>query len=232
MKTLELQGTKRESNGKKSTKELRRNGHVPCTLYGGKEQLFFSSDEKSFKNLVYTPDLHEVVLQLNGGEYRAVLHELQFHPVTDSILHADFIELEEGKKVTVYIPLKLTGSSAGVLEGGQLIQKMRKLKVSAIPSSIPDFIEIKIDDLQIGSSIKVGELSIEGLEFLDSENGVIVRVKVARSLKALEEEIEALAGETAEIADGAGGEGAEGEEGAEGAEGEETKDGAEEKKSE
>ena len=238
MKTLELEGVKRESNGKKNTKELRRNGHVPCTLYGGKEQVFFSSEEKNFKNLVYTPDLHEVVLKLNGTEYRAVLHELQFHPVSDNILHADFVELAEGKKVTVNIPVKLVGNSAGVLEGGQLIQKMRKLKIRAIPKRIPDFIEIKIDDLQIGGSIKVGELSLEDLEFLDAENVVIVRVKAPRSLKALEAEIEALAGEgeetaegTEEGAEGGAEEGGEGEEAKEGGEGE-AKEGGEENKSE
>ncbi|HHZ64214.1 MAG TPA: 50S ribosomal protein L25/general stress protein Ctc [Flavobacteriales bacterium] len=215
MKTLEITGEKREDTGKKNAKNLRRNGRVPCILYGGKEQTFFSAEEKSFKNLVYTPDLFEVRLKIEGKEVGAVMQDIQFHPVSDRILHIDFIELIEGKKITVDLPVRLTGNSAGVMEGGQLIQKMRRLRIKALAHAIPEFIEIKIDDLVIGTSIKVEDVDVENIEFIDSPNVVIVRVKAPRELKDIEPEV--LDEELEEGEEGA--EGIEGEEGAEGAEG-------------
>ena len=220
MKTLSITATKRESNGKVNTKALRKQGLVPCTLYGGKEQVFFSFEEKNFKNLIYTPDLHEVAFNIDGSEHRAVLQEIQYHPVTDKILHADFIELAEGKKISVNLPVRLTGRSIGVMEGGQMIQKLRKLKARGIPRNIPEFIEIAVDDLQTGSSIKVGDVVLEDLELLDSSNVVIVRVKAPRALKDLESSVETELEEGVE-----GEEGAEGAEGTEGAEGAEAKEG-------
>ncbi len=221
MKTLDIIGEKREDTGKKNAKSLRRDGRVPCILYGGKEQTFFSAEEKSFKNLVYTPDLIEVRLKIEGKEIGAVMQDIQFHPVSDRILHIDFIELIEGKKITVDLPVRLAGNSAGVMEGGQLIQKMRRLRVKALADDIPEFLEVKIDDLVIGTSIKVEDIEVENLEFMDSPNVVIVRVKAPRELKDLEPEV--LEEELEEGEEGA--EGEEGEEGAEGAEGSESGDG-------
>lgn len=228
MKTLSIKGDIRKTPGKKSSRILRRNNQVPCILYGGKEETYFSTEERSFKKLVYSPDAYSVKLSIGDKELNAVMQEVQFHPVTDKILHVDFLELHENKPTAIHIPVVLKGNSIGVLDGGQLIQKMRKLKVKALPSKLPDYIEIDIEDIQIGGSVKVGDLSVEGVEMLDGDNVVILRVKVPRSLKALEEEIEALAGDTPEVegeaVEGAEGETAEGEgaegEGAEGTEAE------------
>jgi len=210
MKTLSIKGDIRETPGKKSSKLLRRNNQVPCILYGGKEETYFSSDERNFKKLIYSPDAYNVKLSIGDKNLNAVMQDVQFHPVTDKIIHIDFVELFEDKPVALHIPVILKGNSVGVLDGGQLIQKLRKLKVKALPSKLPDFIEINIEDIQIGSSIKVGDLDIEGLDMLDGDNVVILRVKAPRSLKALEEEIEAMASEAAKE-EGADAEGADAE---------------------
>jgi len=170
---------------------------------------------------VYTPDLHEVQLKIDDKQFNAIMQDIQFHPVTDRIIHIDFVELVDGKQITVHLPVRLIGTSAGVLEGGQLIQKMRRLKVRALPADIPEFIEIPIDDILIGGSTKVSDVEIEGLEFLDSDNVVIVRVKAPRELIEIEPEIDEELEEGEE-----GEEGVEGEEGAEGTEGGEGTDGA------
>jgi len=230
MKTIEITGVPREERGKKYAKRLRREGMVPCILYGGKEQTHFASDNRSFKGLIFTPDFHGVALTVGDKKFDAVLREVQYHPVTDEILHVDFMELFEDKKVAVRIPVKLVGQSAGVGEGGQLIQKARKLVVKALPKDFPDYIEIKLDDLMIGDSVQVGDLNISDLEFLDADNVVIVRIKAPKSMEELEAEIAAdLADrvETTAEAEGATegetegeAEGAEGEGGTEGEDGE------------
>jgi len=224
MKIIEIIGETREERGKKYAKRLRRRGMVPCILYGGKEQTHFSSDSRSFKNLIFTPNFHGVKLTVGDQKFDAVLKEVQYHPVTDEILHIDFMQLFDDKPVAVRIPVKLTGQSPGVGEGGQLIQKTRKLVVKALPAKFPDSIEVKLDDLIIGSSVQVSDLEMEGLEFLDPQNVVIVRVTAPKSMEELEAEIAAdlevtgavaaAEGESAE-GEGAEGEGAEGE-GAEG----------------
>lgn len=209
MKTLSIQGEVREIPGKKSSKILRRNNQVPCILYGGKGETYFSSDERSFKNLIYSPNAYTVKLSIGDKKSDAVIQEVQFHPVTDRILHVDFIELFEDKPIAMHIPIILKGDSIGVLDGGQLIQKLRKLKVKALPANLPDYIEIDINEITIGGSIKVGELAQEGLEMLEGDNVVILRVKAPRSLKALEADVEALAGDVAEEVSSEEGDGAE-----------------------
>ncbi|MBL4752187.1 MAG: 50S ribosomal protein L25 [Flavobacteriales bacterium] len=222
MKIIEIAGEPREQRGKKYAKLLRRKGMVPCILYGGKEQTHFSSDKRSFKSLIFTPDFHGVKLTVGGQQFNAVLREVQYHPVTDEILHVDFMELFDDKKVAVRIPVKLVGQSPGVGEGGQLIQKTRKLVVKALPADFPDFIEIKLDDLMVNQSIQVANLDLPGLEFLDGGNVVIVRVKAPKSAAEAEAELEAEgAAGAAEAAQAA-----EGEDGAE-AEGDEKKEGGE-----
>ena len=143
MKSITIQGTKRESVGKKSTKALRDAELVPCVVYGGNEPLNFSTEEKSFKNLVYTPEAHTVSIEVDGQTIPAVLQDIQFHPITDRILHVDFYQLSEDKPVIMEVPVRITGRSKGVVAGGVLRQSFRKLKVKAIPANLPD--EIVVD---------------------------------------------------------------------------------------
>ncbi|HSV88893.1 MAG TPA: 50S ribosomal protein L25/general stress protein Ctc [Bacteroidales bacterium] len=180
MKTVSVSGSLRENVGKKDAKSLRRNGFVPCVLYGGKEQLSFYVTEKAFKDVVYTPESCLISLNLSGKMFSAMLQDIQFHPVNENILHADFLEILDKKPVKIEIPVKLTGNSPGVIKGGKLQLKMRKLKVKALASGLPDFIEVPISSLDIGQSYRVGELSSDTLEFLDPKTSVIVVVKSTR----------------------------------------------------
>jgi len=192
MKSTTISGSQREQVGKKDAKHLRRNGKVPCVLYGGEKEVFFSADEISFKKLVYSPNVYTVKLEIKDKQYNAVLQEIQFHPVTDRIIHADFLELFEDKNITMNIPARIIGDSPGVLEGGQLIVKMRRLKIRALPGKLPDHLDVVIDNLMIGGAIKVEDINIEGLEFLDAPNAVIVRVKQPRQLIEIEPPVEEL----------------------------------------
>ena len=180
MKSFSIIGTKRAAQEKHEARNLRAEGKVPCVLYGGKEQIHFSTPAISLKGLVYTPEVHTVDLTIDGNNYKAIMKDLQFHAVSDKILHIDFIELNENKKVTIDIPVKITGKSAGVRAGGQLLTKLRKLKISALPKDLPDFVEVKIDDLNIGDNVRVRDIKINGVEFLDSANNVITAVKTTR----------------------------------------------------
>ncbi len=180
MKSISINGTKRAAQVKHEAKHLRAEGKVPCVLYGGKEQIHFSTPAISLKGLVYTPEVHTVDLNIDGTNYRAIMKDLQFHAVTDKILHIDFLELRDDKKVTIEIPVKISGNSAGVRAGGQLLTKLRKLKISALPKDLPDMVEVKIDDLNIGDSVRVRDIKINGVEFLDSPNNVITAVKTTR----------------------------------------------------
>jgi len=190
MKSITISGSQREQVGKKDAKHLRRNGKIPCVLYGGEQEVFFSADEISFKKLVYSPNVYTVKLDIKGKQYDAVLQEVQFHPVTDSIIHADFIELFENKKIMMNIPIKIIGDSPGVLEGGQLIIKMRRLKISALPRKMPDHIDVVISKLLLGGAIKVEDIGYEEIEFIDAPNAVIVRVKQPRQLIEIEPPVE------------------------------------------
>ncbi len=184
MKSFSINGTKRAAQTKQETKQLRAEGKVPCVLYGGKEQIHFSTPALSLKGLVYSPEVHTVELTIEGATYKAIMKDLQFHAVSDRIQHIDFLELNESKKVTFEIPVKITGNSAGVRAGGQLITKMRKVKILALPKDLPDFIEIKIDNLNIGDSVRVRDIKMKGVEMLDSPNNVITAVKTTRAVVA------------------------------------------------
>ncbi|MFH1320916.1 MAG: 50S ribosomal protein L25/general stress protein Ctc [Bacteroidota bacterium] len=211
MKFIAISGSKRENVGKKDAKLLRRQGKVPCILYGGEQQLFFSAEENSFKKLVYTPEMCAARLDIEGKQYNAVLKEIQFHPVTDRILHVDFLEVFDDKKVTVNVPVKLVGVSKGVLEGGQLIVKNRRLKVKALFAKIPDHIEVNIENIKIGNSAKVADLEFEDVAFLDPPNSVILVVKAPRELIEVTPIVKEVGKEALE--EGAEGEKKEGEEG-------------------
>jgi large subunit ribosomal protein L25 len=200
MKAISINGTKRAAQTKQETKSLRAEGKVPCVLYGGKEQIHFSAPAISFKGLVYTPEVHTVDLNIDGAPFKAIMKDIQFHAVSDKILHIDFLELKDDKKVTVEIPVKITGNATGVRAGGQLINKLRKLKISALPKDLPDFLEVKIDDLNIGDSIRVRDVSIKGVEFLDTPNNVITAVKTTRAVVADDKPAAAAAGAAAPAA--------------------------------
>lgn len=184
MKTLAMFGYLRDGVGKSSTKTLRNEGKVPCVLYGGKENVNFSMYSEDFKNLVYTPNTYKVQLDINGSIYKAVLKDIQYHPVNDSILHADFLAIHDDKPVEMMIPVKFVGNSVGVRAGGKLIVKSKKLRVKALPANLPDSIEINIETLDIGNSIKVADVKAENLMLLDSPNNPIVSIKTTRAAQS------------------------------------------------
>lgn len=181
MKSITIQGTKRESVGKKSTKALRDAELVPCVVYGGEETLNFSAEERSFKGLVYTPEAHTVSIEVDGKTIPAVLQDIQFHPLTDKILHADFYQLSDDKPVVMEVPVRITGRSKGVVAGGAMRQSFRKLKVKAIPANLPDEIVVDVTPLKIGSKLYVGSIKSEGFSFMHPDNAVVVAVKMSRT---------------------------------------------------
>ena len=213
MKSITIKGSKRESVGKVSTKALRNAGKVPCVLYGGDQPIHFSANELAFKNLVYTPSVYTASIELESGEkFAAILQEIQFHPVTDKILHIDFYQLFDEKPVALNIPVHLEGNSPGVLNGGTMRFPNRRLKIKALPANLPDFLTVDISQLKIGDKVYVKDLLNDDYSIQHPEGMVVVQVRTARA--AIVDEVEEEEGE----------EGAEGEEGTEGAEA--TADGA------
>ena len=185
--------------GKVSTKALRNAGKVPCVLYGGEKPMHFSADELAFKNLVYTPNAYTAVIELEGGEsFKAVLQDIQFHPVTDKILHIDFYQLFEDKPVTMNIPVRLEGNSPGVRNGGRLLFRKRKLSIKALPDLLPDEITIDISKLRIGGTIAVETLLNNDFTILHPESTAVVQVKASRNAVDDEEEEEEEEGTAAE----------------------------------
>ena len=200
MKSITIKGSTRKVLGKKSTKELRKQEMVPCVLYGEGEPVHFSAKELDFSKLVYTPNAHTVKIVLEKKELEAILQDIQFHPLSDKILHVDFYQLSENKEVSMEIPVKIEGSAPGVLiSGGVLILNQRKLKVKALPKNLPDFITADISKLELGDKLYSSELKDEKYEFLHPDNTVVCQVKVARtSLKEIEETEAEVTEETAE----------------------------------
>jgi large subunit ribosomal protein L25 len=182
MKSVSMSGSHRANVGKKDAKQLRNAGQVPCVLYGGEKQVTFSVDERAFTPLVFTPEVHTVELDLDGQKFQAILQELQTHPVTDKIIHADFVQLIPGKAVTMNLPIKTVGNSAGVKAGGKLIKKLRKVSVRGPIEKMPENITVDIENLGIGQAILVRDLSQEGLTFLTPGNSTIVTVQVTRNV--------------------------------------------------
>ncbi|MFC2101103.1 50S ribosomal protein L25/general stress protein Ctc [Bacteroidota bacterium] len=193
MKKVSMSGSLRENVGKKDAKKHRKMGKIPCVLYGGKEQVHFITDEKSFAKLVFTPDVYITEIDVDGNKYKAMLQDVQYHPVSDKILHADFLELVPGKPLVANIPVKLSGVSPGILKGGVIAKGIRKIKVKGLEEDIPDQIEINIGELEIGDSIKVKDIKEEKVDFLDKENQVIIAVRTSRVVvEEVEEEEEGL----------------------------------------
>ena len=191
MQAITIKGSERESVGKTSTKALRNAEKVPCVLYGGEKPIHFSADEISFKGLVYTSNAHTVVIELEGHQsYEAVLQDIQFHPVTDRILHIDFYQLFEDKMLTMNIPVRLEGNSPGVQNGGRMLFRKRKLSVRALPANLPDDITVNISKLRIGGTISVGDVKTDEYTFLHPDNTSIVQVKASRNAVDDEEDEE------------------------------------------
>ncbi|MCT4665088.1 MAG: 50S ribosomal protein L25/general stress protein Ctc [Flavobacteriales bacterium] len=190
METIKLSAEARMDLGKKESKTLRKEGKVPCVLYGGEEVVHFSIPEIQFKNLVYTPNVYRLEIDVNGKTYSAILKDLQFHPVTDNILHADFIELTEGKEVTYQIPVRITGNAKGVMLGGKLRLNMRKLNVRSTPENMVSDVVLDVTPLGIGKTIRVSEIETNNFDILNAGNAVIVAVKTARGAQKEEEEEE------------------------------------------
>lgn len=188
MKSITIKGSQRESVGKVSTKALRNAEKVPCVLYGGDKPIHFSAEEKVFKNLVYTPNVYTAAIELDGKTFAAILQDIQFHPVTDKILHVDFYQLFDDKEVTMSIPVKLVGTSPGVLNGGSLRFTNRKLKVKALPANLPDFINADISKLRIGNKLYITELLNDDYTFMHPDNTVVVQVRTSRN--AVEDDID------------------------------------------
>jgi large subunit ribosomal protein L25 len=184
MKTIEINGAKRTNISKQEVKSLRGSEMVPCVLYGGEEQVHFSTDLSSFKGLVYTPDAHMVKLSVDGQEFQCVIQDVQYHPVTDIIIHADFLQVFDNKPVTMSIPVKITGTSEGVKMGGKLVTKYRRLKVKALPANLPDSISVDISPMKIGDSIRVRDLNLSEVTLLESPANVIVSVNMTRNVSA------------------------------------------------
>ena len=189
MKSITIKGSERESVGKVSTKALRNAGMVPCVVYGGEQPVHFSADERAFKNLVYTPNVHTVVIELEGGKkINAIMQDIQFHPVSDKILHMDFYQLHDDKEITMEVPVKVIGKSPGVMGGGVLRLNQRKLKVKALPANLPDFIEADITPLQMGNKLYVTKIPTGDFKLLHPDNTVVCQVRISRAaMKAAQE---------------------------------------------
>ncbi|MCB0426329.1 MAG: 50S ribosomal protein L25/general stress protein Ctc [Mangrovimonas sp.] len=202
MKSITINGSKRESVGKKASKALRNAGQVPCVLYGGDNPVHFSAEELAFSKLVYTPNAHTVVIALdNGDTFNAILQDIQFHPVTDKILHIDFYQLFEDRPIMMEIPVQVTGNSRGVRNGGVLRRNNRKLKVKALPADLPDFIVADITNLKIGDKLYITELENEAYKFMHPDNTVVCQVRRSRaSMNVVDEEETEESEETAEAA--------------------------------
>ena len=183
MKTIEIIGYKRANLGKKEAKELRNEGNVPCVLYGGDEQIHFHAPMILFRELVYTQEAHFVHLNVEGKQYEAILQDLQFHPVSEIILHADFLMLFEGKPVKMNIPVHFIGQSPGVAKGGALVKKRRHLRIKALPKNMPEHIDVNLELLDFGRAIKVKEVKAENFEILDTPQASIAVVEVPRALR-------------------------------------------------
>jgi large subunit ribosomal protein L25 len=195
MKSVEIKGNVRTDVGSKYAKAERKAGNVPCVVYGGEAPIHFSAPVLAFKGLVYTAEAKTAKITIGDTSVEAVIQDMQFHPVTDQLMHIDFIQLLEGKPVTMNIPVVLNGQARGVLNGGKLKTILRQLSVRAIPGQFPDSIELDITELRIGKSIRVSDVTPSGYEILNADTAVIVTVKKARGAMDDEDEDEEGAAE-------------------------------------
>lgn len=184
MKSVSISGSLRENVGKKDAKAQRNQGMIPCVIYGGKDQKMFVVDERQFKNLLYTPEVKYAEVNINGEVRNAIVQETQFHPITDRLMHVDFLEVVDGKPITIEIPFKVKGTSPGVLKGGLLKKRVRKLKVRGLLENIPEEVTADISSLEINDMTKIGDIHIDNLEIVDNPNKVILQVVPTRGSAA------------------------------------------------
>lgn len=200
MKRVSMSGSPRENVGKKDAKAQRRAGNVICVMYGGEEQVSFTLPGKKFDKIIFTPEVYVIDLEVGDKKYVALLQDVQYHPVSDSVLHADFLQVTDEKEVSVAIPVRLTGTAVGVTNGGRQALNMRKVNLKGLINNIPEEISIDVSPMKIGDSVQIKTLSIDGVSFLDNPSNVVVSVRTARG-----------AAEDEEDEEGEGEEGAEGE---------------------
>ncbi len=184
MKTVSLSGSLRGNVGKKDAKQNRRNGNIPCVLYGGKSQLHFLLSEKETKPFLFSTEVFRYKITIDGTQYDAILQDAQFHPVSDSVYHIDFLEVIPDKPVKLSLPLRLIGTPAGVFRGGKLVKKFRKLKVMGLIDNIPDAIETNISHLEILDVIKISDIKVDNLTVLDPPGSLVVTVQSTRTVAA------------------------------------------------
>lgn len=206
MKTFEIKANEREALGKNSAKSLRKNEMIPCVLYGGEENVHFYAHQEYFKKLVYTPEVYDVSLNVDGKTYRAVMQDIQFHPVTDKVIHVDFYQVTEGKPITMKVPVHLYGLAKGIAEGGRLNLHARYLLMNGVVDDIPDKIEINVEDMSLGDTVKVKDLSFDKIELMNNPNMVVASVRITRVSKGMdldaEEEVPAEGEEAATETEG------------------------------
>ncbi|MBD1433795.1 50S ribosomal protein L25/general stress protein Ctc [Sphingobacterium sp. DN00404] len=188
MKSIAISGSARQNVGKRDAKELRYEGKIPAVLYGGKEQTHLAVSAADLKSVLYTADVVFVELDIDGKKTRAIVQDTQFHPLTDLVTHVDFLELFDDKQVSVNIPIKLTGDSPGVKMGGKLVQKLRNLRVKALPNDLPQEITVPMESLEVGKSYRVGQVSLENAKVLNNADDTIVSVVMSRALRQAEQE--------------------------------------------
>ena len=184
MKSVSISGSLRENVGKKDARAQRSQGMIPCVIYGGKDQKMFVVDERQFKNLLYTPEVRYAEVNIDGDVRKAIVQETQFHAITDKLMHVDFLEVVDGKPITIEIPLKIAGTSPGVLKGGLLKKRVRKLKVRGLLENIPEEVVSDISNLEINDMTKISDVHIDNLEIVDNPNKVIIQVVPTRGSAA------------------------------------------------
>ncbi|MFV0289956.1 MAG: 50S ribosomal protein L25/general stress protein Ctc [Mangrovibacterium sp.] len=184
MKSVAINGELRTAVGKKDAKALRAESKVPCVLYGGNEPIHFQADFAEFRKIVYTPNVYIVSLMISGKEYQAIMQDIQWHPVQEEILHVDFLQVAENKPVKIEVPVKVEGYAKGMRAGGKLKLNLRRLKIKALPTNIPDSIKVNIDALELGQAIKVGQIDAKNVEILNSKSNPVVTIMITRAARA------------------------------------------------
>ncbi len=188
MKSFAISGSLRENVGKRDAKELRYQSQVPAVLYGGETQTHFSVSAADLKAVVYTPVVHFIDLDIAGTKTQAIIKDIQFHPLTEQLLHVDFLQFDENKPIAIEIPVKLTGTSPGVKVGGKLVQKLRKLRIKGLPKDHLDNIEVSIEELEVGKSVRVRDIKLDNLQITNAQEDTIVSVTTSRALRQAEQE--------------------------------------------
>lgn len=183
MKKIEIVGYQRANLGRTESQAIRAEGNVPCVLYGGQEQVHFYAPAILFRDLLYSPNIYEVALNIEGDLYRAILQEAQFHPVSDALLHADFLLVADGKAIKIAVPVRTVGTAPGVQKGGTLVTRVRKLRVRGVIENIPDFIDVDVSGLDLGKSVRVGQIPVSGIEMLEEATNPVASIEIPRALR-------------------------------------------------